>query len=245
MSANDIQILILCAGKGVRLKTNLPKSLIKISDDNLLDHHLKNCSTLNLSPITLITGFRKDLFNNYNLKTIFNPRWNSSNMVHSLFLAKDLISTCKTIVLYGDIAISSGDLRKLVVSNKDFDVLFDLDWKSYWLKRFENPLEDLESFQIGPTGVLKKIGGKADSLSQIQGQYIGAFSLTPAGAAVFFNTWQSMENMNVASVTEVMSKIIENGSMEIHGTPLYDPWLEIDFPRDIEIAKNIIKTIPT
>ena len=32
---------------------------------------------------------------------------------------------------------------------------------------------------------------------------------------------------------------------EIHGTPLDDPWLEIDFPRDIEIAKNIIKTIPT
>jgi choline kinase len=165
-------------------------------------------------------------------------------MVHSLFLAKKLLANCKTIVLYGDIAISKRDLSKLVFSNKDFELLFDLDWKRYWLKRFENPLEDLESFHI-KNGLVKKIGGKVRNLSQIEGQYIGAFSLSPLAASTFFKTWRSMENRDKVSVTEVISKIIENKSLDIYGTPLDDPWLEIDFPQDFEIAKKIIMTIPT
>ena len=149
-----MNVIILAAGKGERLKplTNeTPKCLVKLFGKSLLDWQIETFRKLGISDITIITGYKNESINYSNTKKIVNARFDSTNMVETLFCAKDELKN-ETIVSYGDIIFEERIVQKLIDSQSDMSVIVDEKWHDVWKLRFENPLNDAESMRINESG---------------------------------------------------------------------------------------------
>ena len=115
--------LILAAGTGTRLRpitNDIPKCLVKIGNKSLLDWQLENLKKAGIKNINIVTGYKQDKiikdreikFN----KIYFNKSYNSTNMVKSLLLAKDLFYT-DLLISYSDI-IYKTEIVKLLLESK-------------------------------------------------------------------------------------------------------------------------------
>ena len=93
--------VILAAGKGSRLgdyTEDRPKSLLPLNSDNLtlLDYNLEILLQLNLEKIKIVTGFNSEKIERHvikhdNVEIIYNPFWDSCNVLGSLYMAIDKI----------------------------------------------------------------------------------------------------------------------------------------------------------
>jgi choline kinase len=103
------------------------------------------------------------------------------------------------------------------------------NFREIWKARFENPLTDLERFELDCDGQLKKIGGRAKCFSEIQGQFGGVFLLNPS-------TWEVAlrlkEDIQQYDSTKLISEMIENG-INFNVYNYKGIWKEFDIPSDI------------
>ena len=81
------------------------------------------------------------------------------------------------IISYGDIIFQKSILQKLIVSNENFSIIVDKEWKKYWKIRFKNPLDDAESLKIDESGNISDIGQKVSKMEDIEGQFIGLIKI--------------------------------------------------------------------
>ena len=102
-------------------------------------------------------------------------------MVRSLLSAKTWLENYNCIISYSDIIYSNSAVEKLINCEGDLSISFDPNWKNLWEKRFESPLCDAETFKINNSGILTEIGGKAQTINEIEGQYMGLIKITPKG----------------------------------------------------------------
>jgi hypothetical protein len=107
-----------------------------------------------------------------------------------------------------------------------------------WKKRFDNPLEDLETFQVDSNGTLKDIGSKPTSYDQIGGQYMGIVKFTPNGWNLFMqslkNTTKSLEKVDM---TSMLNATLRSG-IEIQCVRCSDLWLECDNLNDVKVYER-------
>ena len=75
-------------------------------------------------------------------------------------------------------------------SNHDMSIVIDLNWKEYWDKRFDNPLDDAETLKINSEGNIVEIGQKPKNIEEINGQYIGLMKFNSDGLKVMKNFYE-------------------------------------------------------
>ena len=116
----------------------------------------------------------------------------------------------------------------------------DTNWKDYWMSRFENPLDDVESLQLGDNGNIKTIGQKVLNMEEIEGQYMGIVKLGQSGS-LLFKTYlgKSFEEgyignipVNQAYLTDLIHELSQK--TDIYGLKNKWPWIEIDNCRDLK-----------
>ena len=61
----SLSIVLLAAGEGKRMKTNLPKPLVMLGSDPLVQHSLNTIKIMKPEKIILVTGFKKDEVKKY------------------------------------------------------------------------------------------------------------------------------------------------------------------------------------
>ena len=59
-----MKALILAAGIGQRLKSNLPKILLKVGKKSLLERHYENLIELNVKNIGIVIGYKSQVIIN-------------------------------------------------------------------------------------------------------------------------------------------------------------------------------------
>lgn len=86
-----MKALILAAGMGTRMKSDTPKSLIKLSNNkSLLQIMINYCkNNSNITDISVVIGYNKDSFNtiindNPDVNFIYNEYWNTKSNLYSL-----------------------------------------------------------------------------------------------------------------------------------------------------------------
>lgn len=105
MPQYDVQILILAAGKGSRMKSDLPKPMHKIGDKTMLEMVIENASKIS-NNITIIYSqaiepYLKDLPQNYEYDLVLQP--NPLGTGHAVYCALGSLDISKpTMVLYAD-----------------------------------------------------------------------------------------------------------------------------------------------
>ena len=90
--------------------------------ENTLEQQIKTLRKCGIKDIHIVTGYLKEQIENLGLNTSFNERFNSSNMVSSLFSALPFIKN------KGDLIIAYGDIvyeKNLYNINCDDEIIND------------------------------------------------------------------------------------------------------------------------
>lgn len=234
--------IILAAGRGSRMgaETELkPKCLTQFEGKTLLDWQLNSIDEAGIFDKNVITGYKKDLLQG-EFNTYHNERWNKTNMVSSLFCAPAFEG--ETIISYSDIVYHPDHLKKLMKNNYDITITADLLWEDLWSIRFENPLDDAESF-IYEKDKLIEIGKRTSDIKNVQGQYMGLLKLSKRGWEIMKKEFEALDNLeqDKMDMTSFINLLLTK-SIKINVTFINGKWCEIDSVSDKLAYENILRT---
>lgn len=124
----NLHTIILAAGKGTRMHTNLPKVMQPLAGRPIIDHVIITAGTLT-NKISTIIGYKKDVLNEYlsanfkNVKTFVQPELNgTAGAVKAA--QKNIMNDEDVLILYGDVPlISDESLKKALNDNHDAVIL--------------------------------------------------------------------------------------------------------------------------
>ncbi len=124
----NLHTIILAAGKGTRMHTNLPKVMQPLAGKPMIDHVITTAGTL-ANKITTIIGYKKDVLNEYlsanfkNVETFVQPELNgTAGAVKAA--QKNIMDEENVLILYGDVPlISHESLKNALNDNHDAVIL--------------------------------------------------------------------------------------------------------------------------
>lgn len=237
--------LILAAGRGSRMlgyRGGLPKCLVEIAGKTILQRQLDAYEEagVNISSIALVTGYSARRFSDYRLQRFHNSFWATTQMVESLLEADQWLSSGPdTIVTYGDVFFEDAAIRALLSSNDEIAVLYDVDWISLWRQRFQNPLEDAESFIVDDSGYLLSIGQKMSDVNETSGQFMGLFKFSYHGWLKVASELRAISPIRrrKLDMTSLFQYLLDRG-FEIKGIPFKGVWGEMDSQTDLCLYRD-------
>jgi L-glutamine-phosphate cytidylyltransferase len=250
-----VRMIILAAGTGSRLAPltdDRPKCLVELSGRPLLERQIETARRCGVDDIVVVTGYQADKIARYReVRTVENPDYAVTNMVRSLFKAQAWFGE-GFIMSYADIVYSETVLRALLATDDDISVVVDEDWRSYWERRFDDPLSDAESLRRGPDGRLLDIGRKTTSYDRIDAQYIGLAAFRGAGVAALTAAYADAEREDAAGrppfggprsldrlyMTDLIQGLIDRGE-RVGTTPIHGGWVEVDSVSDLRLAEEL------
>ncbi|MDC1069405.1 phosphocholine cytidylyltransferase family protein [Flavobacteriales bacterium] len=233
--------IILAAGRGSRMKEHTkekPKCLNILANDTLLNWQLKSLNEGGVDKVIVVNGYKAELIKG-DFEIVKNERWSETNMVASLFCVTS--NKEDSIISYSDIVYKSKHIKALKKAEGDIIITADLNWKELWSLRFEDPLDDAETFKSSGN-VLKHIGGKTNDITEIEAQYMGLLKLTKIGWNTMKKVYKSFSKNKqdkldmTAMINELLKKKIEVNIVFVEGG-----WCESDSYSDIEVYENELK----
>lgn len=238
--------IILAAGRGSRLKQltdDKPKCCIQIGGRPLLQWQLTALQSSGIKEIFVVTGYRAEMIEPYQVQKIRNPDWDKGNMVKSFLCAKkEFNDSC--IITYSDIIYDSHNVSDLIKQPQERDIViaYDKNWRKLWEMRFENPSSDAESFKIDSNDMIYEIGQKGSALDEIQGQYMGLMKFSKKGLSWISDLTNRLPEdvLNKLDMTALLQRLIKAGH-SIYGMPIQGNWCEIDSENDLLIARELFK----
>ena len=237
----NMKAIILAAGRGSRMKDKtkiLPKCLTELWGKTLLEWQIEAMRKAGIKEIAVITGYHADEITRRfpDLTYFHNPSWMSTNMVSTLFEADKWLSTAECLVSYADILYTSEAVFALASEQAEISLTYYTRFLELWESRFENPLDDIETFKIDDNGMLTEIGQKAKRLDEIEGQYMGILKFRPAGwTRVKTEIEKGMPKpLAKMDMTGLLNCMIRRG-MNIKGVSYNGLWLEVDSQEDLNL----------
>jgi len=122
---NKLSIIILAAGKGVRMKSDLPKVLHKINDKTMIEHVIEKTKNLNPDKVIVVVGYKhnkvKNHLSNYKLDYVLQKEQRGT--AHAVMQCADKLGgkDCNTLILSGDVPLITektlADLYKNHIDN--------------------------------------------------------------------------------------------------------------------------------
>ena len=241
--------IILAAGKGERLQpltNNKPKCLVELFEKSLLEWQIKIFQNSGITDITIVSGYKSDLINFPETTILKNEKYNSTNMVETLFCAKEKLLN-STIISYGDIIFEKNVLNKLIQSKADFSIIVDKNWKRYWEMRSDNPINNAESLKIDTDGNITSIGKKAQKIDEIEGQYIGLMKFQNTGLEKIKEFYEKTKSQSTnesnplnplvsfqqSFMTDFLQALINDGC-KLKAIEIENGWLELDTVSDYD-----------
>lgn len=239
-----MKAIILAAGRGSRMGAmteNQPKCFTKLAGKRLLDWQLAALKQAGVQDICVIGGYAAELLTGGAYTLLRNPDWESTNMVASLFCARELLSTETCIVSYADIVYRADHIQRLMAAQAELAITYDTAWLDLWGARFSDPLLDAETFQQ-EQGILQSIGKRAKSLSEIQGQYMGLLKMTPQAWQKIESVCEklSVEEKARLDMTSLLSLLLR-AAFPIQCIAVEGAWCEVDAQSDVILYERMLQ----
>lgn len=228
-----MKAIILATGKATRLlplTKDTPQSLLKINGKTILEIQVENLKKAGVSDIIVITGHLSEKFEKYsallNLKLLFNPFYDFSGMVPSLWVAKEELKD-GFLFLYSDVLFDS-DVFKGLLENKN-DICLAV-------KRGE--LREEAEKVVERDGAVVSIS--KCKIREQTSEFIGAAKVSDFGARKLIKELDVVTKADLnASFIFLINSLIRK-SERIGTFDIKDSYfIDIDFPEDLENAKKI------
>ncbi len=176
-----------------------------------------------------------------NINEVNNPDWQSTDMVYSLVLALQHLKLKKFVVVYGDILFHPQHVIDLLECTNDIAMTYDCDWLNLWKLRFEEPMDDAETFKIN-NGNLYEIGMQPSSLAEIQGQFMGLLLFRPEGVLKLKQALQQIGKLEKkVQLTQLLQTLIQT-KHHIEIVAVRGRWCEIDTQADLHTYRQQLNT---
>ncbi len=252
-----MKAIILAAGEGKRLRPltqNIPKCMVKLFGKSILERQVDVFRNCGINKICVVRGYNKEKINLLDLKYYFNEKFDTTNMVETLFCAKEEF-TEPIIISYGDIVYEKEILEKLMKNDENFSVIVDRNWEKLWKIRFENPLEDAESLEIDDTGYISDIGQKTKNIEEIKGQFIGLIKIQDNGLQILKSSYEKFRKKAIKEdknplnpsipfeksyMTDFLQGLIKD-NQKLSPVFVNNGWLELDSIKDYEIYNKMVE----
>ena len=106
--------IILAAGQGKRMKSDLPKVLHKVCGKPILNYIIDACKNAGIEKIIVVVGHKADVIKENISGVEFIVQNEQLGTGHAVMCAKDFIDDENVLILNGDIPlITSATLKKL------------------------------------------------------------------------------------------------------------------------------------
>lgn len=238
-----MKALILAAGRGSRMRhltDDRPKGLVPLDGEALIARQRAALTAAGATEIGIVTGYRADLLAPFADTTFHNPDWEVTQMVTSLACAADWLITAPVIVSYSDIFYTPQTVTALMAATAPLAISYDPDWEALWAGRFDDPLDDAETFRLAPDGVhLAEIGNTPETVAEVEGQYMGLLRFTPAGWAAAQGVRAGLPDADrdCLHMTGLLQHLIAAGE-RIAAVACQGPWGEIDSVDDLALYER-------
>lgn len=249
-----MKALILSAGQGSRLRPftdDRPKGMVAVAGKPIIQWQVEMFRAHGIDELAIVTGYEAEAVDGFGAQLFRNPDYETTNMVHSLFCAREFL-TGDVLVSYGDILYSDDVLRTVLGTDEDVSVAVDLEWERYFADRFGDPYEDAESLLVDRTGALTSIGRPNPSPQEVQAQYIGLVKLSAHGldqlTSIHADASRSGGEIGwgrpprKAYMTDLLQEAIRR-EHRLAAVPIHRGWVEVDTPRDLQIAQEAVPAL--
>ena len=233
--SSPVRAVILAAGYGSRmgaLTADRPKAMLDVDGRSLIEHQLDDLAAFGVTDVTVVAGYQSQRLREHlgtRVRFVENARYRETNSLYSLWLARDVIRR-GAIVMNSDLLASRELLARLVQAPAEDAVLVDrtsvLDAEEMKVTLWNGFAVDFgkdlpaEAAHAENVGILKfgAEGGRRlvehlDAL--IGGGLVNAWA--PRAFRAFAHVWPL--------------RAVETAGF---------PWTEIDFPEDLERAREVI-----
>jgi choline kinase len=233
-----IKAIIPAAGKSIRLfphSQDLPKGLIPVGKKPILRHIIESLNNFGINEIIFITGFQDIKVRKYfrsEVKYIFNPFFGISNILASIWMAKNELEGT-AIILYSDLLFEKDIIDRLIQDENDFSIAI-------------SPTNlDVEAEKVILNGNFVREIGKDIPYDSKGYEFVGIAKFSKKGVHYLKETLEEMaheEGFLGFYFTDVIQRLIYK-DLKI-STQIISPelWVDIDFPRDLQRAEN--KVLP-
>ena len=239
-----MKLILLAAGRGSRLgdlTKEKPKCMCQLAGKTLLERCLITVEKAGFDrkDIAIITGYKREMFSIEGVTYFHNENWEQTNMVASLMKAKEWLEKEPCIICYSDIVFQEDAILSLKQCQADIAITYYTNFWELWSKRFENPLEDLETFRMDSNRKLLEIGEKPRKKEEIEGQYMGLLLFTPKGFEAVKKTMKRplKKTVEKLDMTTLLNALLEDKE-EIIALPIDSLWLECDTEQDIKVYEK-------
>lgn len=155
-------------------------------------------------------------------------------MVVTLMTAHDWLSRSPCVISYADIVYHPDHVAALIEARGDIIITYDTHWEALWRMRFQNPLNDAETF-VTEQGRLLEIGNTTDTMDHVNGQYMGLLKFTPDG-------WQKIQDvldvlppddLDRLDMTGLLNRLLKQ-DIVVNTVPVQGRWCEVDSTDDFK-----------
>jgi choline kinase len=230
-----MKAIIVAAGKGNRLyplTKEIPKTLLKINGKTILEHQLENLRQCGINDIVMVIGYQANKIEQLagaDIRYIYNPFYEITNSLVSLWFARSEIGG-NFVYLHSDVVFDRRILENLLRQKKDICLVVEQK------KCVE---EDMKVRVVN--NLIVEIGKKIP-LPDTYGEFIGIARFSKAGSAVLSNVLENIvrEGNMMPWFESAIQRLVEKGTQINQIDTKGKPWIEIDFPKDLEIARTRI-----
>jgi choline kinase len=240
-----MKAIILAAGIGNRLgdlSENKPKSLLEFEGKSLLKRHIEILLANKVNEITIVTGYKSDLIMSHleestaSISYIYNERYTEGSII-SLGCAQEILfSEAEFIIMDADVLYDQEMIHRLVKTDINNCLLLDKDFI---------PGDEPVKICVDKNGNINEFRKQVsnDLKYEIQGESIGFFKFNKLiGTSLLgrIDDYLSKGENNTPYEEAIRDLLLtypeQFGYEDVTGVP----WIEIDFPEDINRAKQDI-----
>jgi choline kinase len=236
-----MKAILISAGKGERLyplTKNTPKSLLEVGKGlTILETQLHSLAENNIKDIVIITGFKaeqieakvRDYQKDLNITTVFNPFFDISNNLLSVWMARHHM-TDDFISINGDDVFSAEVIENLLKCDNDISMVID--------EKQEYDDDDMKV--VHKNGEILEVSKKIDQ-DKANGESVGIIKFSKKGPKIYTDMLDEMvrdpQNRNVFYL-KAIQEIINKGYKINYSMCKESDWAEIDFHPDLKMIRT-------
>jgi UDP-N-acetylglucosamine diphosphorylase/glucosamine-1-phosphate N-acetyltransferase len=120
--SKELRIVVLAAGKGTRMNSNLPKVLHNFQGSSLIDYVLNECELLNPIETILVVGFKKEQVISHTSKRVnlkYVTQIEQLGTGHAVLQSEELLKNNNghILILYGDVPNIKASTLHPIINN--------------------------------------------------------------------------------------------------------------------------------
>ncbi len=238
-----MKAILISAGKGERLlplTKNTPKSLLEVGKGlTLLETQIHSLSENNIKDISIIVGYKaeqieakiKEYEGKLNISTIYNPFYDCSNNLLSVWMARHSMDS-DFISINGDDIFTPEVIENLLKCDNDITMVID-----------QKATYDDDDMKVHhANGQILEVS-KTIPLEKANGESVGIIKFSKNGPKIYKSILDEMvrdiSNRNMFYLRAIQ-KIIDKGYKVNYSLCKETDWGEIDFHPDLELIRNYL-----